>query len=140
MFINSLGQFYFYQFNAIKNPTIELLAYVLIGNSIAGLFFGWLYWKNGLEAAFIGHIFAHVVMIIGEQVFQLQWPNWADITIWAKSKPAPKIRSNKLNMCENKWYFDLWDGKIDIWDKFLRYFLSYFKTDISWNIFFISCW
>ena len=59
-------------FNAVKNPTIGLLAYVLIGNSIAGLFFGWLYWKKGLEAAFIGHIFAHVAMIIGEQLFQLQ--------------------------------------------------------------------
>ena len=59
-------------FNVVKNPTIGLLAYVLIGNSIAGLFFGWLYWKKGLEAAFIGHIFAHVAMIIGEQLFQLQ--------------------------------------------------------------------
>lgn len=59
-------------FNAVQNPTISLLTYVLIGNSIAGLFFGWLYWKKGLEAAFIGHIFAHVAMIIGEQVFQLQ--------------------------------------------------------------------
>lgn len=59
-------------FNAIQNPTISLLTYVLIGNSIAGLFFGWLYWKKGLEAAFIGHIFAHVTMMIGEQIFQLQ--------------------------------------------------------------------
>ena len=59
-------------FSIVKNPTIALLAFVLIGNSIAGLFFGWLYWKKGLEAAFIGHIFAHVAMIIGEQVFQLQ--------------------------------------------------------------------
>ncbi len=59
-------------FSTVKSPTIELLAYVLIGNSIAGLFFGWLYWKKGLEAAFIGHIFAHIAMIIGEQVFQLQ--------------------------------------------------------------------
>jgi membrane protease YdiL (CAAX protease family) len=59
-------------FNAVKNPTVDLLTYVLIGNSIAGLFFGWLYWKKGLEAAFVGHIFAHVAMIIGEQVFQLQ--------------------------------------------------------------------
>ena len=59
-------------FSTVKHPTIELLAYVLIGNSIAGLFFGWLYWKKGLEAAFIGHIFAHVAMIIGEQIFQLQ--------------------------------------------------------------------
>jgi hypothetical protein len=59
-------------FNTVQNPTIALLTYVLIGNSIAGLFFGWLYWKKGLEAAFIAHIFAHVAMIIGEQVFQLQ--------------------------------------------------------------------
>lgn len=60
-------------FNAVQNPTISLLTYVLIGNSIAGIFFGWLYWKKGLEAAFIGHIFAHVAtMIIGEQIFQLQ--------------------------------------------------------------------
>jgi hypothetical protein len=59
-------------FNAVQNPTILLLTYVLIGNSIAGLFFSWLYWKKGLEAAFIGHIFAHVAMIIGEQVFQFQ--------------------------------------------------------------------
>lgn len=58
-------------FNAIQNPTILLLIYVLIGNSIAGMFFGWLYWKKGLEAAIIGHIFAHVAMIIGEQIFQV---------------------------------------------------------------------
>ncbi len=59
-------------FNTVPNPSITLLTYVLIGNSIAGLFFGWLYWKKGLEAAFIGHIFAHVAMIIGENIFQLQ--------------------------------------------------------------------
>lgn len=56
-------------FNAVSNPTIALLTYVLIGNSIAGLFFGWLYWKKGLESAFIGHIFAHIAMLIGEQIF-----------------------------------------------------------------------
>lgn len=59
-------------YSAVANPSTLLLAYILIGNSIAGIFFGWLYWKKGLEAAFIGHIFAHVAMIIGEQVFQLQ--------------------------------------------------------------------
>ncbi len=58
-------------FSAVENPTITLLTYILVGNSVAGLFFGWLYWKKGLEAAFIGHIFAHVAMIIGEQVFQV---------------------------------------------------------------------
>ena len=59
-------------FNTVPNPSITLLTYVLIGNLIAGLFFGWLYWRKGLEAAFIGHIFAHVAMIIGENIFQLQ--------------------------------------------------------------------
>jgi hypothetical protein len=59
-------------FSVVQNPSIALLMYILIGNSIAGLFFGWLYWKKGLEAAFIAHIFAHVVMIFGEKMFQLQ--------------------------------------------------------------------
>ncbi len=59
-------------FNAVPHPTISLLTYVLIGNSIAGLFFGWLYWKKGLEAAFVGHMFAHVAMVIGELIFPLQ--------------------------------------------------------------------
>lgn len=58
-------------FSAVSNPTISLLTYILVGNSIAGIFFGWLYWKKGLEAAFVGHIFAHVAMVVGEQLFQL---------------------------------------------------------------------
>ncbi|MCX6180657.1 MAG: CPBP family glutamic-type intramembrane protease [Bacteroidetes bacterium] len=56
-------------FTAVPNPSAALLTYVLIGNSSAALFFGWLYWKKGLEAAFIAHIFAHVAMIIGENIF-----------------------------------------------------------------------
>jgi membrane protease YdiL (CAAX protease family) len=51
-------------FNAVPNPSISLLTYVIIGNSIGGLIFGWLYWKKGLEAAFLGHVFAHVAIII----------------------------------------------------------------------------
>lgn len=58
-------------FTAVDSPSFSLLSYILIGNSIAGIFFGWLYWKKGLEAAFIGHIFAHVAMLAGEQLFQL---------------------------------------------------------------------
>lgn len=59
-------------YSAVSRPTTALLTYVLLGNSIAGIFFGWLYWKKGLEAAFIAHIFAHIVMLTGEQLFQLQ--------------------------------------------------------------------
>lgn len=58
-------------FSAVSDPSVSLLAYILIGNSVAGIFFGWLYWKKGLEAAFIGHIFAHVAMLVGEQLFQI---------------------------------------------------------------------
>lgn len=55
-------------FTAIENPSTILLSYILIGNTVAGLFFGWLYWKKGLEAAIIGHIFAHVAMIAFEKI------------------------------------------------------------------------
>lgn len=58
-------------FQAVSEPSLSLLIYVLIGNSLAGIFFGYLYWKKGLEAAFIAHIFAHVAMLSGESLFHL---------------------------------------------------------------------
>lgn len=54
-------------YTAVQNPTFDLIIYIIIGNSIAGVFFGWLYWKKGLEAAFIAHIFAHMVMLLAER-------------------------------------------------------------------------
>lgn len=51
-------------YQAVPNPSLFLLMYVLLGNIIAGLFLGWLYWKKGLEAAMIGHIFAHIMMLL----------------------------------------------------------------------------
>lgn len=53
-------------FNISENPSMLLLAYIFIGNILGGLIFGWIYWKKGLEAAFLAHIFAHVVMVIAE--------------------------------------------------------------------------
>ena len=50
-------------FQALDNPSSLLLLYVLLGNSIGGIIFGWLYWKKGLEAAFIAHLFTHVVLV-----------------------------------------------------------------------------
>ena len=43
-------------------PTIVFRAMVL--NGIAGIVFGYLYWRHGLEAAMIGHMSAHLVMQI----------------------------------------------------------------------------
>lgn len=56
-------------FQSIDNPSSIMLAYVLIGNSVGGLVFGWLYWKKGLESAFLAHMFAHVAMVILEKIF-----------------------------------------------------------------------
>lgn len=53
-------------FQAIDNPSYLLLTYLLIGNSIGGIIFGWLYWKKGLESAFIGHIFTHIILVMAE--------------------------------------------------------------------------
>lgn len=58
-------------FSVIGHPTVALLTYVLLGNAIAGIFFGWLYWKKGLEAALVAHVFAHVAMLLGEACLPL---------------------------------------------------------------------
>lgn len=53
-------------YQAVENPSTMLLSYILLGNTIGGIIFGWLYWKKGLEAAFLGHIFTHVIMLLAE--------------------------------------------------------------------------
>jgi hypothetical protein len=46
-------------------PLTELLVVrALVLNGIAGIAFGYLYWKRGLEAAMLGHMGAHLVMQI----------------------------------------------------------------------------
>ncbi|RZS95462.1 CPBP family intramembrane glutamic endopeptidase [Cecembia calidifontis] len=56
-------------FQVIGNPSPIMIGYVLLGNSIGGLVFGWLYWKKGLESAFLAHMFAHVGMVVLEKIF-----------------------------------------------------------------------
>lgn len=58
-------------FQAVSHPGVSTIAYIIIGNSIAGLLFGWLYWKKGLESAMIGHIVAHLCMIMLGSIFQI---------------------------------------------------------------------
>lgn len=53
-------------YQAIENPSAYVLAYIMIGNTLGGLVFGWLYWKKGLESAFLAHMMAHVVMVSAE--------------------------------------------------------------------------
>lgn len=56
-------------FQTVGNPSMVMISYVLLGNTVGGLVFGWLYWKKGLESAFLAHIFAHVVMVLSENLF-----------------------------------------------------------------------
>jgi membrane protease YdiL (CAAX protease family) len=50
--------------SAITPLTTTLVVRALVLNGIAGITFGYLYWKQGLEAAMLGHMNAHVVMQI----------------------------------------------------------------------------
>lgn len=50
-------------FQTVAEPSAFLLLYVLFGNSLGGIIFGWLYWKKGLESAMVAYIFAHIVMV-----------------------------------------------------------------------------
>lgn len=50
--------------SAITPLTTMLVWRALVLNGIAGIAFGYLYWKHGLEAAMIGHMGAHLVMQI----------------------------------------------------------------------------
>ena len=43
--------------------TMPLVIYVMTANSIFGIMAGFLYWRFGLEAAMIAHMFVHVVLI-----------------------------------------------------------------------------
>ena len=44
--------------------TAPIVIYVVTANSLFGIVAGFLYWRRGLEAAMIAHMFAHVVLII----------------------------------------------------------------------------
>lgn len=53
--------------------TPGLIGYAVIGNFFPGIFFGWLYWKRGLESAILAHIIfdliVHVLFPFGMQLF-----------------------------------------------------------------------
>jgi len=50
-------------YQAVDEPSFTLLTYILIGNSLGGIVFGYLYWKKGLESAMLAHMITHVVML-----------------------------------------------------------------------------
>lgn len=54
-------------YQTVGEPSILLLVYILLGNSLGGIVFGWLYWKKGLESAMIAHISTHILILVVRQ-------------------------------------------------------------------------
>lgn len=50
----------------ISPLTASLVLRILLLNAVAGLVFGWLYWKASLEAAMLAHATVHVVFAIAQ--------------------------------------------------------------------------
>jgi hypothetical protein len=55
-------------YRLLPDPPVGLLAGVLVGNTVPGLLFGWLFWRRGLEAAMIAHVLAHLLGAIGARL------------------------------------------------------------------------
>lgn len=43
--------------------TPGVVAYIIVGNSVGGIVFGWLFWRRSLEAAMLAHASTHVVLV-----------------------------------------------------------------------------
>ena len=41
-------------------PSGPVVMYIIAGNAVPGMLFGWLYWRWGLESAILAHALAHV--------------------------------------------------------------------------------
>lgn len=50
-------------FQLVKEMSFPVYAYIILANGLGGLFFGYAYWRKGLEYAFIAHAFAHLAMV-----------------------------------------------------------------------------
>ncbi len=50
-------------YSTVESVDNLLILYIIFGNTIGGIAYGWLYWKKGLESAMIAHIMTHLTMI-----------------------------------------------------------------------------
>ena len=63
------GAIHLPQAQGIIGLTVPLVAFVLLGNGLTGIVFGWLYWRKGLIAAMISHAFADIVLKVVYPLF-----------------------------------------------------------------------
>lgn len=47
-------------YTSLQTVSFGLLTYILVANSTAGLVYGYLYWKKGLECSMVAHITTHI--------------------------------------------------------------------------------
>lgn len=52
----------------VAQPSAMLVSYIMLANTLAGIVFGWVYWRHGLVFAMIAHATAHVILLISELV------------------------------------------------------------------------
>jgi membrane protease YdiL (CAAX protease family) len=50
-------------FQSVNAPSLLMILYVIIGNTFAGIVFGWLYWRKGLESSMFSHMIMHLTMV-----------------------------------------------------------------------------
>ncbi|HIF73655.1 MAG TPA: CPBP family intramembrane metalloprotease [Gammaproteobacteria bacterium] len=53
----------------VEVVSFGLVTYILIGNSVAGLVYGYLYWKKGLECSMISHMTTHITFVVANFLF-----------------------------------------------------------------------
>lgn len=58
-------------YQVLGEPSLSIIIYIVFGNFLGGILFGWLYWKRGLESAMIGHMSAHILMLSLEKLITL---------------------------------------------------------------------
>ena len=59
---SSSGAIHLPQAAMLYGLNVPIVAFVLIGNGVPGMAFGWLFWRKGLIAAMVSHLVMDVVM------------------------------------------------------------------------------
>lgn len=50
----------------VPHPSGALVLYIILGNAVAGLVFGWAYWRYGLVMAMIAHVVSHIILLVSD--------------------------------------------------------------------------
>ena len=56
-------------YSTVEVVSFGLVTYILIGNTVGGLVYGYLYWKKGLECSMISHMSTHLTFVVANFLF-----------------------------------------------------------------------